>query len=645
MIVSTPGPGIAGAPRQPGTAARVLLFVAAAAGGAWLVYAGLPPGGRDRLPLLAISLLLALTAARRPEQAVVAFAFLFPFSGLLARLFGGADPLVWPLILFAGLAAGWSFRFIYDFEGLPDPARSDPLLRALVAVWTLSAAVAVARARTLWAVAQGLAGRAVNGAGLLDSTAGRESLLSLAVLVSGAAFFFLLRRAGAHARRRAMVASLAGAGVSALAALLQRAGLLPEEARPFWRMTGRFSGGAIDPNALGLLCAMAVTVVVVWLVRERAWRGLVIAGVLLFSGALLLSGSRSGIIVPVCGLPAVLLMRRRDALVPAAALGLALIAVVLAVLWIAPPRPGTLPGRLAQTFDPRLPLGYRVSERPVLWRSAARLFERSPVAGAGLGAFSWSLPDLLREEKRTFPMRDNPGSAYVQALAETGIVGFALTVALALSLARQAAARIAAPGSDGLVVGASAAVLGFLLAQILGSHWLAPEVCLFFFLFASLAAVPPEAPRTRAGRWVLRGAVLLYAAASIAAAAATATPEATFRHDRLAGFHPLETGPGGPFRWTRRRFAVGLRPGESVPLRLAHFPPDDQPVVVESQVDGRDVWRRTLRPGESVLLRLTAPASSPAAVRFRVSRTFVPKRLGISGDRRELGLLAVFPAL
>jgi O-antigen ligase len=634
----------AAVPRQPGTAARVLLFVAAASGAAALVYAGLPPGARDRLPVLAIALLLALAAARRRQQAIVAFAFLFPFSGLLARLFGGTEPLAWPLILFAGLAAGWSFRFIYDFENPPDPSRWDALLRALTAVWILSAALAVARARTLWAIAQGLTGRAVNGAGLLDSTATRESLLALAVLLSGSAFFFLLRRAGPAVRRRALHASLAGVGVSALAAILQRAGVLPGEAHSFWKITGRLSGGAMDPNALGLLCAMAVTVIAVVLLRGGARRGLLLGAFILFAGGLLLSGSRSGLLVPLCGLPAVLLLRRRDALVPAAALALGGTAVVLAILWIAPPRPGTLPGRLAQTFDPSLPLQYRISERPVLWRSAVRLFRRSPIEGAGLGAFSWSLPDLLREEKSVLPMRDNPGSAYVQALAETGLVGFALTVVLALSLARQSAIRVASADTNALVVGSAAAALGFLVAQLLGSHWLAPDVCLFFFLLASLVALPRIPPRNRLGRALLIGAVLLYAAGSVAAAAATARASATFRHDSLAGFHPLETGLGGPVRWTRRRFAVGLKPGESVLLRLAHFPPDDQPVVVASHVGSAVPWRRTLQPGESVLLRLTAPAHSPRAVRFLLSRTFVPKRLGISGDRRELGVQAVIPA-
>ena len=46
-------------------------------------------------------------------------------------------------------------------------------------------------------------------------------------------------------------------------------------------------------------------------------------------------------------------------------------------------------------------------------------------------SFSWQLPTLLSESARSLPLRDNPGSAYLQALAETGAIGFFLTLTLA----------------------------------------------------------------------------------------------------------------------------------------------------------------------------------------------------------------------
>jgi O-antigen ligase len=627
--------------RRPGTPVRFLLFVAACAGGALLLAIAFEPGAGDRLPVLSLALLLALLAVWRPNRTIVWFAFLFPWAPLLARLLGGTEPLAWPLLLFSGLAAGWTFRFIYDFDSVPEPSGWDPVLRTLAAVWILGAAVAVARAHTLWALLHGLVGRAVNDTGLAEEAAVRESLITLAVLLCGAGFFFMLRRAGAGVRRSALAAALAGVSVSAFAAVLQRVGLLADTARAFWKLTGRLSGGAMDPNALGLLCALGATVLAVWIAVEQRRRVRLAAPLLLMLGGLLLSGSRSGLIVPAVGLPAVLLLRRGSRRA-AAVLGLAAAAALAALLWLAP-RSGTLAGRLAQTFDPTLPLQFRVSERPVLWRSAALLFQRSPIEGAGLGAFSWMLPDVLAEQNRRLPMRDNPGSAYVQALAETGLVGFLLTLALAISIGRHAVAGASDPDAEPAVVASASATLGFLAAQLLGSHWLAPEVCLLFFLLASVVARPPAPRASRMPRWLLRAAVVLYAAAAAVAVLRTAVPEATFRHDGIAGFYPLERTPNGSFRWTRRAFAVWVPAGETRPLRLAYFPPDQRPVEVDARDGDQIAWRRTLAPGDSVALRLSARRSAGRPILFRLSRTFVPKRLGISDDRRELGLTAVLP--
>ena len=95
------------------------------------------------------------------------------------RLFGGTDPSTWPALLLGGLATGWTFRFIYDFESRSDPSAIDRWLRALLAVWCMATVLAVFRARTLWAIAHGLAGRAVNTEGLLDAEAVRESVFAL----------------------------------------------------------------------------------------------------------------------------------------------------------------------------------------------------------------------------------------------------------------------------------------------------------------------------------------------------------------------------------------------------------------------------------------------------------------------------------
>src|SRR5262249_24287728 len=156
----------------------------------------------------------------------------------------------------------------------------------------------------------------------------------------------------------------------------------------------------------------------------------------------------------------------------------------------------------------------RVSTRTILWHSAWRLFEKHPIAGAGLGAFPWQLPNLLAEEGRSLPLRDNPGNAYLQTLAQTGILGFVLTLVLVVAPAREALAALPRESA----VGIGAAILGFLVVLFFGSHWLAPDVSLLFFLLAAAAARPPLTAASPAAVRARRLAVGAYAAAAAVAA-------------------------------------------------------------------------------------------------------------------------------
>ncbi len=627
--------------RSPRTGVRVLLFFASVVGSGILFGIGFPPAAPDRLPLLLLAVGLALAAAWKPQRAILAFAFLFPCAGLLARLCGGTDPLAWPALLLCGLAAGWSFRFIYDFESVAEPSRLDRPLRALLLVWGLSTVVAAARAWTVWAALRGLRGRAVNSEGLLEDAALRESFIAFSALAAGAAFFFLLRREGPALRSRALRATTLGVGLSAAAACLQRAGWLPQETSAYWKMTGRLSGGASDPNSLGLLCALAlVPVLAVALAGTGRDRTASTAAALVLAAGLLLSGSRSGLLLVLAGFALWLLLGRIPSRVRRAGVVVFGLSVLLFALFLLAGSGGSLGGRISQSFDPNLPVEYRVSARPALWAAAWRLFLRHPIEGAGMGAFSWKLPDLTDGASR-IAMRDNPGSAYVQALAETGLAGGFLTALFVFSLGAAGLKRAREAG--GLPAGAGAAAVAFLAVLALGSHWFAPDISLFAFLLAAVAAGP--AADSGAGRPGLEKAsllaVLVYALAAAAAVAGTARAEETFRYAPRIGFHDKEIGPGGPFRWTRRKFALRVAPGGTSRIILAHYSPSREPVDLDVKADGRTVFRKMLRAGEAIRLRLNGSPEKPRVFLFAASRAFVPKRLGLSQDRRELGLLSV----
>jgi len=166
---------------------------------------------------------------------------------------------------------------------------------------------------------------------------------------------------------------------------------------------------------------------------------------------LALSGSRSGFLVALLGSAAVIaLASMRGRLRVALALGGFALAVAVFLL---PGSRGGVGGRVGQLFQSALSLDDRTSSRPTLWRAALTLFSENPVEGGGLGSFAWRLPDLVGPSSPRLPMRDNPGSAYLQALAETGITGFALTLVFAAVLARQALGRRRDPDSFGAAAG------------------------------------------------------------------------------------------------------------------------------------------------------------------------------------------------
>src|SRR5262249_37610556 len=149
----------------------------------------------------------------------------------------------------------------------------------------------------------------------------------------------------------------------------------------------------------------------------RRWLDLLAVGVLV--GGLLLSGSRSGFLILLLSLAVLIVGRGLPTRLRLAGLGLlATILIVLAIL-IVRSSPGTIGSRIAESFDPKLSIDYRVSQRPVLWRAAGSLFLSHPIEGEGIGSFSWRFPDLMREDSQRIAMRDNPGSAYIQALGET----------------------------------------------------------------------------------------------------------------------------------------------------------------------------------------------------------------------------------
>ena len=154
--------------------------------------------------------------------------------------------------------------------------------------------------------------------------------------------------------------------------------------------------------------------------------------------------------------------------------------------FVSPPTGGTdLNGRLFTLSN---------HGRTVLWRAALDDFRAHPVVGSGAGSFGrWWLA-----HRTTFYSVGEAHNLYVQTLAEGGVVGFALLVAL-LGLPLIAAVRAR---RHPLVAPAFGAYVAFLVHAAVDWDWQMPAVTLLALFAAAVpvAATRGSEPRAASGR-------------------------------------------------------------------------------------------------------------------------------------------------
>ncbi len=350
-----------------------------------------------------------------PARGLVAFAFLFPLAGLGDRPVGGADAIAWPMLLFAGFAAGWTFRFLYDFESLPDPSRADRVAASCCSASGRSRRVlaVVRRADALGARSTAFGCARSTSTGSSDVAAIRDEP-ALASPFSPEA----RRSSSSCAARAARIASgpssrrSPGCGLSAAVAVAERLGLpsrrderlledhgaalgrrdRPERARhPLRRRGGRRRGLACAPRRGAAAGA-----------RPCRARALLAAGLVAVRIPERLRCSRSSAFAR-CS------CARRARRAGAALAVVAAAVLVLAALRSVSRRAGGAPERASSRRSTRAcPLEYRVSSRPVLWASAVRLFggirSKAPASARSPGSCRTCSPS----EGRSLPVARQP---------------------------------------------------------------------------------------------------------------------------------------------------------------------------------------------------------------------------------------------
>lgn len=606
-----------------------------------VLLAGFPAASPELRWAVAAALLFGLLGLAGPRYGVAATAFASTVIGGVAVLLGSAPLCPWPALVVLWFGAGFLFRQL-AFSSPPSP--SDGVTRALkplLVLWLLASAAAALSARSLWALAHRLDLRIINGKGMTDAEALAGNLSSLAAVFAGTVLYGILRSLDSDAGRRALRGIVAGATASGLVALLQAHGWVASPRLPYWRMTGRFQGLCSDPNALGLLVGLAIPIAFAGGMLGARRVGWWLVAFALAAG-LAESGSRSGFLVALGGSALVIVIavksRAKDTTPTrrtstGARIGILAAVVLIGIILASDRRAGGLSQRLVSIFDRDVPLWFRASGRPVLWRDAWEGWKQNPIAGLGWNAFSWQ-----RGGAAMFGY-DNPGNFYLQMLTETGLAGIAIFLAFLAAAGRTVvrslrAAKPAPPSPSAL--GAAAALAAFAVAMFFGSHLLAAEIsCAAFVFLAQFQSGEPRSAGMGIGpRIALIAAMVAWGASLLR----TTRPDEAFRYSDGIGFYAVEKSPESVFCWAGRRSAARLLPGERRRVRVVFRSPSEPTDLFRISSRGTVLFSRRLERDRPLRLVLIGPATRPAIVFLENSASFRPSASGLSPDSRDLSI-------
>ncbi len=290
---------------------------------------------------------------------------------------------------------------------------------------------------------------------------------SRAWYIAGIAFAIVATTITTPQRMRRLVIAIACGGLLSILVGLTGSGVSTSADAIDLATQSRFAGGAGDPNflAAGLVACVALAAGALAIVRDALARLLLALLAVALVGGIAATESRGGLIASaVCLVAGLVLLRGRRMAVA----GFMLLVLIGAAAFFA-----TSPAALQRvtSFDSG------GSGRSDLWSVAWRMTEDHPLIGVGLANFQQLAPEYVRRPgslQFVDLIVDRPHvvhNAYLQQLAETGIVGLALLLAFmaaCIAAALRAARRFEADGDAGMALfarSAAVAMIGFLSAS------------------------------------------------------------------------------------------------------------------------------------------------------------------------------------
>ncbi len=423
--------------------------------------------------------------------------------------------------------------------------------------------------------------------------------------------------------------------------------------------------------------------------QSRFLRYLMLAGVFLVSGlALLLTASRtSWLLFPVIAVLLLLGLRRlcRQEAVPAkGAFRRSAAAAISSVLLLCLLAAGLMYGvggrenlgsgggetARMQYIMRRLRHIVTPGERLRVWRESLVLAGESPGFGLGYEGYKWhqkvmtSIPESrFARNRKTANNWDTPHNFYLQLVISNGLAGLVLWGLMLCFVFRNLWLGCRYEGSSP-AMSSLLSLVALLLYGLTQSIQYIPLIWYLFFLSIGYAMTVEQGNVYRHRfRPVLYPAVLLLLGIGIMAYLSNVQSRrlaerygveryATQRGAiRYVGFYGREEwGRQGVFRWSGPRAEIRLPYAGMVGFTLACNAPGLalDPMVLDVTLNGRPIDRYTFWDTRKVYRRYLLPALDSGTanlLQFTVSRTWTPRRAGMSGDRRDLGVAVSAPRL
>lgn len=704
--------------------ARIGAFLLAAAATVWFLAVYGPAEAGLRVLILAAGILIALAAAFRPVRGLSIFLFFLLTANNWPYYFQARHGVFYvriAAVLFLFLAAGWTLGRVFvgrkneDAGGVVLPGAIGRPVALAAALILLSAGIAFWRWANFFPVwGSRVFEWMVNSNGVPAGLARRGVVMSAAGYLLPLAFLaiaarMMRNRTGVETALRAV--SL-GLGAAVLFGHVQHFAAPSLGNTDFWVTLGQVNGTFIDPNAFG-----AVLAIMLPMLLASAWDGLAnvkgdrkagldpaLAGgsAVLGMVAFLWIGARSAVLAfaaamvvlavggfrlrngtgPLSPGPAADI--NRTAASPQARVisrttrrrRIAAAAVILLVAGGVLFFRSRLFVRLKDRVREASAAGDLLllsPERYFLWKHALAMTRDYPLSGVGVGAFIVEIPDYYALDKDPVPAGfegyqrlDSAENFFLQASAETGLIGLAVWLAVFIGLAweirRAVRAGILRGPDRRLYAGAAGGLTGFFVNSLFHSFTQSFET-LFCFLFAAAVLVVLGGRGDGEGRRPERRGpppFLVFSAGVVLVFGFSGLRDST-RELSIAGkstafgiaqefglYHPEKDEAGMAFRWTRDDAAWSVEikgPSLRLPVQISHPDVAERPVRVKvflgKELLGEEILLREevwTAPGRKILEYPVPPGyAGKAMIHLLVDRTWIPSEFTESKDSRRLG--------